>query len=350
MLPDFWFLLIGVLWGGYFLLEGFDYGVGILSPFVSRDEVDRSVALGTLGPLWDGNEVWLLVAGGATFAAFPEWYASMFSGFYLALFFVLIGLILRGICLEYRHRAESARGRAWCDTGLFVGSLLPALLIGVAFADLLRGVKMDAGHVVTGGFFDLVTPYGLLGGLATLVLFTLHGAVFLALKATGEVRTRAIRATKLLGPVAVVVLAGFLVWTAASYRSSVGSVLTSILVVLAVVASAQLARRERDGWAFVASAVATLGLVATYFLALHPDVMPARNNPLFSLTVDNASSSAYTLRVMTVVALLLTPIVLGYQAWSYWVFRKRLARDDVHPAVPAPRPDDGAAVQTAERA
>ncbi|HSP36922.1 MAG TPA: cytochrome d ubiquinol oxidase subunit II [Frankiaceae bacterium] len=349
MLREFWFLLIGVLWGGYFLLEGFDYGVGILSPAVSDDEVDRSVALGTLGPVWDGNEVWLIVAGGATFAAFPEWYASMFSGFYLALFLILVGLILRGICIEYRHRAESVRGRAWCDTGVFVGSLLPALLIGVAFADLLRGVKMDAGHNVIGGFFDLVTPYGLLGGLATLSLFCLHGAVFLALKSSGPVRTRSAALSRVLGPVAVVVLSVFLLWTALSYRANAASVAVSVIVVAAVAVAAWLAQRDRDGWAFVSSAVATVALVGVYFLALHPDVMPARNNPAFGLTIDNASSSAYTLKVMTIVAVFLTPIVLAYEAWTYWVFRKRLSRSDMHPLVPTPRANEGEARQV-ERA
>lgn len=335
MLRETWFLLIGVLWAGFFLLEGFDFGVALLAPFVSRDEVDRSVALGTLGPVWDGNEVWLIVAGAGTFAAFPEWYASLFSGFYLALFLLLVGLILRGICIEYRHRVESERGRARCDAGLFIGSLLPALLIGVAFADMMRGLKMDAGHVITGGFFDLVTPYGLLGGLATLVLFCLHGAVFLALKSAGPVSERSARLARVLGPAAVVVVGGFLLWTALSYRASTGSVLFSVVVVGAIAAAAVLARRGRDGFAFLASAVATMSLVAVYFFALHPAVLPARNNPAFTLTIDNASSSPYTLKIMTIVALLMTPIVLAYEAWSYWVFRKRLSRDDVH--LPEPR-------------
>lgn len=336
MLRELWFILIAVLFSGYFLLEGFDYGVGMLLPFVARDETDRRVALGTLGPVWDGNEVWLLVAGGASFAAFPEWYASLFSGFYLPLFLLLVGLILRGISVEYRHKAATAAGRAWCDRGIVVGSLLPALLIGVTFADLMRGLVLDRGHVVTGGFFDLLTPYGLLGGVVTVSLFALHGAVFLTLKAGGPVRIRAAGIARRLGPVALAALVVLLGWTVVAGRGSWASAVVSLLVVGCVALAVVGVRRGRDGWAFVASAVATVGLVAVYFLALHPDLMPARNDPALSLTINNASSSNYTLTVMTWVAGFLTPIVLAYQAWTYWVFRARLTGEPVK--VPVLRP------------
>src|SRR5689334_14011868 len=199
-LADVWFVLIAVLWTGYFVLEGFDFGVGVLLPVLGRDEARRRLLINTIGPVWDGNEVWLLVAGGATFAAFPEWYASAFSGFYLAFALLLVGLILRGIGIEYRGKAETANGRAWCDRAIVAGSFLPALLLGVAFADFVRGVEMNSDHVITGGFFDLLSPYALLGGLVTLTLFLFHGAVYLALRTEGRVGERAEHIARLIAP------------------------------------------------------------------------------------------------------------------------------------------------------
>ncbi|MFI7439980.1 cytochrome d ubiquinol oxidase subunit II [Nonomuraea indica] len=315
-LTTVWFILIAVLWTGYFVLEGFDFGVGILLPFLSRDDTERRAVVRTIGPVWDGNEVWLLVAGGATFAAFPEWYATLFSGFYLPLFLILLALIMRGVALEYRGKSDSTRG--W-DRAFFWGSLVPALLWGVAFANIVAGVPLDADHEYTGTLFTLLTPYALLGGLATLLLFTQHGAVFLALRTTGELRGRAVRAARLLAPATMLVVTAFLLLARSGALSwaAVGVAFAGMLgALLATVAG-------RDGWAFTASAVAIVGFAAALFTSLWPNVMPALD-PANSLTVTNAASNPYTLTVMTWVAGIFTPVVLGYQAWTYWVFRRRV--------------------------
>ncbi|HEX2904867.1 MAG TPA: cytochrome d ubiquinol oxidase subunit II [Jatrophihabitans sp.] len=326
----FWFGVIAVLWAGFFLLEGFDFGVGMLLPAVARTDERRQLALRTIGPVWDGNEVWLLVAGGATFAAFPEWYASVFSGFYLAFAVLLVGLIVRGIGLEYRGKAHTATGRSWCDAGIVVGSFLPALLLGVAFANFARGVKLDAAHVMTGSFFDLLSPYALLGGLVTLSLFLFHGSTFLALRTDGEVAAHAQRLGRLLGPAATVLGAIFLVWTA-THRHGAVSLILAVLLAAVLIGAVGYQRAGRSGAAFVGTAVATVLVPIWAFAALWPNVLPASNNAANSLTIHNASSSHYTLTVMTVVALIFTPIVLAYQAWTYWVFRARVTGASLTP-------------------
>jgi cytochrome d ubiquinol oxidase subunit II len=328
MLQGFWFGLIAVLWAGYFVLEGFDFGVGMLLPLVGKSDTDRRVALRSIGPVWDGNEVWLIVAGGATFAAFPEWYASVFSGFYLAFLFLLIGLILRGIGIEYRGKAATAKGRRWCDVAIVVGSLLPALLLGVAFADFIRGVKMDAGHNMTGGFFDLVSPYALLGGVVTLTLFAFHGAVFLALRTEDPVSGRAARIARVLAPVTGVAAVAFLSWTT-QVRGGVLSWLLAAVIAVAFLASARSLYLHRHGLAFSLTSLACLLVPVWVFACLWPNVLPERHSAALSLTVHNASSSHYTLVVMTVVAVIFTPIVLAYQAWTYWVFRARIGASTV---------------------
>ncbi|SHF54682.1 cytochrome bd-I ubiquinol oxidase subunit 2 apoprotein [Jatrophihabitans endophyticus] len=335
-MQGFWFGVIAILWAGFFVLEGFDFGVGMLLPLVGRNDAQRQLTLRTIGPVWDGNEVWLIVAGGASFAAFPEWYASVFSGFYLAFALLLAGLIVRGIGIEYRHRAETDNGRRWCDLGVVVGSLVPALLIGVAFADFVRGVELDRDHVMTGGFFSLLTPYALLGGLTTLSLFAFHGARFLTLRATGDVATRAAGYARLLGPVSLVLALAWVVWTS-QVRGGALSVEIGILMV-AVLAVAVVARPRQQVLGFAATA-ATAALVPIWaFSAMWPNMLPARNDAAFSLTVHNASSSPHTLAVMTGVALVCTPIVLAYQAWTYWVFRARVTGEltdaGAAPAVP----------------
>ena len=332
-LPTFWFFLIGVLWIGYFFLEGFDFGVGILLPFLGRDETDRRLIVNAIGPVWDGNEVWLLVAGGATFAAFPEWYATVFSGFYLALFLILLALIFRAVAFEYRGKVESARWRRWWDRAIFAGSALPALLWGVAFADFVHGVPLTASHEFAGSFFDLVGPYALLGGLATLAIFTLHGALFLTLKTTGDLRDRAHRAAARVWWVAAGVAFLFLAasWYQALLRNDRG-IVPDFVPVTAVVALVAVGWFRREGWelsAFLANGIAIALVTLTLFLNLYPRVLIASNDAANSLTIHNASSSPYTLTVMTVVALLFTPLVLAYQGWTYWVFRKRLSRSDL---------------------
>jgi cytochrome d ubiquinol oxidase subunit II len=327
-LTTFWFLLIGVLWAGYFLLEGFDFGVGILLPVVGRDERSRRLAINTIGPVWDGNEVWLLVAGGATFAAFPEWYATLFSGFFLPLLLILVALIVRGVAFEYRGKRDGVTWRKRWDTAIFTCSLLPAILWGVAFGNILRGVPIDANHEYAGGFFNLLNPYALLGGLTTLTLFTLHGAVFLALKTDGPMREQAGRIAETLALVAVPVAAAFLVWTAIEHTDGWGIALSGAAAV-ALVAAIPMTRARREGWAFAATGATLLLAVAALFVTLFPDVMPSTLDPAYSLTVHNASSTAYTLKVMTWVAVFFTPIVLLYQGWTYWVFRKRLKLSDI---------------------
>jgi cytochrome bd ubiquinol oxidase subunit II len=341
-LATLWFILIAVLWTGYFVLAGFDFGVGILLPFLSRSETDRRVLINSIGPLWDGNEVWLLTAGGATFAAFPLWYASLFSGFYLALLIILVALIVRGVSFEFRGKVDTDRWRRNWDRAIFFGSVLPALLSGVAFANIVRGVPLNAAHVHTGNLLTLLNPYGLLGGLVTLTLFTLHGAIFLSLKTTGDIRRRARTAALRLAPAVVLLAAGFLVISQVGHGKP-GTDITAAVAAVALLAAVAAAVRSREGWAFAFTAVTIVAAVATLFGDLWPNVLPSSTSAAYSLTVTNASSAHYTLMVMTWVALIFTPVVLAYQGWTYWVFRKRLSNSDIGPvdaigtAAPPPR-------------
>ena len=331
-LATFWFALIGVLWVGYFFLEGFDFGVGILYPFVTKDDLDRRVLVNAIGPTWDGNEVWLLTEGGAMFAAFPLWYASVFSGFYLALFLILVALIVRGMAFEMRSKRDSVTWRFWWDQCIVFGSALPALLWGVAFANFLHGVPIGAHGMWVGGFFQLVKPYALLGGLTTLSLFTLHGATFLGLKTTGEIRQRSRAAGLRLAIPTFVITFAFLGWTYldAVHRNHHGLVppFLPVLVLIVLASVGWLMREHLEGWAFIATGITIAGLTATIFLALYPRVLVSSVAPRFDLTIANASSQHYTLMVMTIVALIFTPLVLVYQAWSFWVFRARVSRPD----------------------
>lgn len=322
-LTDFWFITIAVLWIGYFFLEGFDFGVGMLLHPIGRTDADRRVMINTIGPVWDGNEVWLLVAGGATFAAFPNWYATLFSGFYLALFLILLALIFRGVAFEYRGKIDSVRWRRRWDLAIAVGSWVPAVLWGVAFANIVRGVPINAEQNYTGTLFTLLNPFGLLGGVTTASLFILHGANFLSLKTVGEVRDRSHRAAQIAGPVAIVAGATFLIWN----QLERGKGWTWIIVLgaaAALVVGFLAERRNTEGIAFGATGLAIAFAVIALFGSLYPNVMPSSTDETFNLTVENASSTDYTLKVMTIVALVMTPIVLLYQGWTYWVFRKRI--------------------------
>ncbi|MGK5440631.1 cytochrome d ubiquinol oxidase subunit II [Micromonospora sp. URMC 105] len=322
-LTTVWFLLVAVLFTGYFILEGFDFGVGMLLPVLGRDDRERRVLINTIGPVWDGNEVWLITAGGAMFAAFPEWYATLFSGFYLPLLLILLALIARGVAFEYRHkRPEASWKRRW-DTAIFVGSVVPAVLWGVAFANILRGVPLDAEHEYVGGLVDLLHPYALLGGVTTAALFLTHGAVFIALKTTGEVRQRAGALAVRLGVGAAVAAVAFLTWTL-SIRNSAAAVVLAVGAALALLGGLAAARVRREGWAFTGTAVAIGLAVATLFAALFPNVLPSTLDAAGTLTATNAASTPYTLKIMTWVAVIFTPIVLAYQGWTYWVFRKRI--------------------------
>jgi cytochrome d ubiquinol oxidase subunit II len=332
-LNTIWFILIAVLFIGYFLLEGFDFGVGILMPFLGRDEVDRRVVINTIGPFWDANEVWLLTAGGAMFAAFPHWYATLFSGFYLALFLILIALIVRGVGFEFRAKGRTPRWRAACDAGIFVGSVVPALLWGVALTNIIQGVPIDAAKQYTGTFFTLLNPHALLGGAVSLLVFTLHGATFLALRTEGTLRDAARAcAARLWWPTALVTLAfaayGY-TQTAFLHRYGVVPGTLPLLAIAGFAASYAFIHLAYDGWAFAATAFTILMGAVVAFQGLFPRVMPSSLDSAWDLTIYNASSSPLTLTVMLVVALVFVPVVLGYQAWSYWVFRQRVTRQTI---------------------
>lgn len=322
-LTTVWFALIALLWTGYFVLEGFDFGVGLLLPVLSRSETERRVVINTIGPVWDGNEVWVLVAAGATFAAFPEWYATLFSGFYLPLLLILVALILRGLAFEYRAKRDEPAWRARWDKAIFFGSLVPAVLWGVAFANIVHGVPIDADKEYVGTTLTLLNPYALLGGATTLLLFLTHGAFFLALKTDGDIRHRARALGIRLGLAAAVAVVSFLAWTQA-HTGSTASIVIFAVAAVSLLAGIAAATKAREGWAFLGTFV-TIGLiVAGLFVALFPDVMPSTLDSAHSLTSTNAAATAYSLTVMTWVAALFTPLVVGYQAWSYWVFRKRI--------------------------
>ncbi|MGC0383726.1 cytochrome d ubiquinol oxidase subunit II [Streptomyces sp. SAI-129] len=322
-LHDVWFVLIAVLWTGYFFLEGFDFGVGVLTKLLARDRAEKRVLINTIGPVWDGNEVWLLTAGGATFAAFPEWYATLFSGFYLPLLVILVCLIVRGVAFEYRvKRPEETWQRNW-ETAIFWTSLIPAFLWGVAFGNIVHGVEIDRNLEYVGSVWDLLNPYALLGGLVTLTLFTFHGTVFTALKTVGEIRERARTLALRVGLVTAVLALAFLLWTQAD-SGDAKSLVALVVAVAALVAALGANRAGREGWAFALSGVTIVAAVAMLFLTLFPNVMPSTLNADWSLTVTNASSSAYTLKIMTWLAVIATPVVLLYQGWTYWVFRKRI--------------------------
>ena len=323
-----WFILIAVLWTGYLVLEGFDVGVGMLMPFVAKDDEGRRVAINTIGPVWDGNEVWLLTAGGATFAAFPEWYATLFSGFYLPLLLILVALIIRIVAFEWRGKINDPRWRTRADWAIIVGSWLPAVLWGVAFGNLVRGVNLGEGFQYTGNFFDLLNPFALLGCATTTLIFLSHGAIYLSLKTDGEIRVKARELSVRLSMATVVVAGAFAVWLQLAYSEAAWTWGATLLAAVSLVAVVQFTRTGREGLAFIASAVAILAAVVLIFGSLYPDVMPALDG-VHSLTVDNASSSEYTLTVMTWVAVLLTPVVLLYQGWTYWVFRKRITVDQI---------------------
>jgi cytochrome d ubiquinol oxidase subunit II len=323
-----WFGIVAFFFVGYFVLDGFDFGVGMALPFLGRDDTDRRVMINTIGPVWDLNETWVIVGGAALFAAFPEWYATLFSGFYLALLLILLALIARGVSFEYRHQRPEARWKRWFDGMIVVGSVLPAFLWGVAFANIVQGVALNAHHDYTGTLFDLLNGYALLGGLTTLLLFFTHGAVFLSLKTDGDLRLRARRLATRSGAAAIVVAAVFLGWTALNHFSPVFLAL-AIFAAVALIASWIANLRGAEGWSFGFLAATIALAVVSLFAALFPNVMPSSPNPENSLTIANASSSDTTLSIMTWVAAIFLPLILVYQGWTYWIFRKRVTRDHI---------------------
>ena len=345
-LQTVWFILIAVLWIGYFVLDGFDLGVGMLLPVIGKDDLRRRVMINSIATVWDGNEVWLLVAGGATFAAFPLWYATMFSGYYLALFLVLIGLILRGVAFEYRGKRDSETWRKRWDWAIVVGSALPALLFGVAFGNVVSGSQIeplagtpagtdfavDGGALnYTGNLFNLLNPFSLLMGLMTLTVFMAHGAIYLRLKTYGEVRDAAKGVAIKVGLVAAVIAVAALLWYQAYSERVAFTLPLALIAAVCWLAALGMVLKGRDGWAFTLSSATILFAVTTLFVGLFPNVMVSNVDSLYNLTVTNSSSQQYTLTVMTIVAVIMTPIVLIYQGWTFWVFRKRIGVDDLPP-------------------
>jgi cytochrome d ubiquinol oxidase subunit II len=325
-----WFILIAVLWIGFFFLEGFDFGVGMLLPFLGKKDEERRAIINSIGSVWDGNEVWLLTAGGATFAAFPHWYATMFSGFYLALFLLLVGLILRGISFEYRSKDAAPAWRNRFDWMIAIGSFLASVLLGAAFANLARGVPINADKMFTGNLFTLLNPYGLLGGLTTVAIFLLHGANFLGLKLEGTLRERVNAAARKIWVVTSVLFIALGVFTYVAGFWARGMVNPSIVPIAAVAVlllTGYFLNRKMEGWAFIMTALNIVLTQVTFFSMTFPNVMLSSTDPAFSLTVYNASSSQYTLTVMSIVALIFVPIVLAYQGWTYYMFRKRISTD-----------------------
>ena len=348
-----WFILIAVLWTGYFVLEGFDFGVGMLLPILGkgRDAEDterrKRVLLGTIGPHWDGNEVWLLTAGGATFAAFREWYATLFDGFYLALFLILVALIVRALGFEYRGKGGSATWRRNWDAAIVFGSFLPALLWGVAFGNIVAGTPLKVventlgkGVQFDGTLLTLLTPHALLGGVCTVLLFLTHGAIFIALKTEGEVRHDARALAGKVGIASAAVAVVWLTWMNILTGNKVAAWAFTLLAAVALVAGLLANRAGREGFAFLGTFLATLFAVASLFLMLFPHVMPSTLDPAATLTTLRdgsgfyAANSDHTLGIMTVVALIFCPIVIAYQAWTYWIFRRRLTTAHIPDVAP----------------
>jgi cytochrome d ubiquinol oxidase subunit II len=338
-LVPFWYILIAVLWTGFFILEGFDLGVGMLHGVVGPDEAGRRAVINTIGPLWDGNEVWLIVAGAAIFAAFPDWYATMFSGMYLAMVLLLGALIVRGVSFEYRGKDPAKRWRKTWSWALTIGSLLVPFILGIALGDLLAGLPINSSHEYTGTFWDLFQPYAVITGIMLVAVCVLHGAVFIAMKTTDELSRRAWRAAKGVSPVTTLIVLAWISWTHVEAGGGAFLGLIELIGCIAVIAALWEAWADREGWAFAMTTVTIASCIVTLFVDLYPNVMVSSANRAYSLTVHNAASSAYTLKVMTVIAVVLLPVVLAYQAWTYYVFRRRVSAAQFRPAVtPPPRP------------
>jgi cytochrome bd-type quinol oxidase subunit 2 len=326
-LVPFWFIVIAFFWTGFFVLEGFDFGVGMLHSLVGRDDAGRRAAINTIGPLWDGNEVWLIVAGAGMFAAFPGWYATMFSAFNLALVLLLVALIARGLAFEYRGKRDAVRWRRTWDISLTAGSVLAPFVIGIALGDLLHGLPINSSQDYTGSFWDLFQPYGVFTGVTLVLICALHGATFLALKTTDDVRARARQLARLIAPFSCAAVIGFAIWThVSSGRGTFFLNPIELLAILAAIAALWLVYGDSPGFAFAATTVTIASCIVVIFVDLYPNVMVSTTNSAYNLTAHNTASGGYTLKVMTVVAIILLPVVLAYQSWTYYVFRRRVSR------------------------
>jgi cytochrome d ubiquinol oxidase subunit II len=334
-LIPFWYIVITILWTGFFVLEGFDFGVGMLHNAVGRDDAGRRAAINTIGPLWDGNEVWLIVAGAGMFAAFPGWYATMFSAYNLALVLLLAALMVRGLAFEYRGKRDAARWRRTWDVLMTVGSVLAPLLIGVALAGLLHGLPINSDQDYTGSFWDLLQPYALFTGVTLVLICLLHGATFLRLKTTDDMYQRSRQAARRVAPVTAAFVIGFIIWTHVTASTAFFLNVIELLAVLAVLTAVWLVYADSDGFAFAATTVTIAACIITIFVDLYPNVMVSSTNPAYNLTVHNTASAGYSLKVMTVVVIIFLPLVLGYQTWTYYVFRRRVSRSEFQPPAPA---------------
>jgi cytochrome d ubiquinol oxidase subunit II len=330
-LQTLWFILIAFLFISFFVLEGFDFGVGILLPFMSRDDHERRCVINTIGPFWDGNEMWLISAGGAMFAVFPKWYASLLSGFYLPLLLMLVALIFRGVAFEFRSRHDKPAWRSFWDWSIFGGSAIPAMLWGVSIANFIRGVPVDASMNSTGGFLHLLNPYALLCGITSMLIFTLHGAIFLSLKTTAALNAKAMSFSKKLWAPATLLSIILMAWTVTETdlndRLGINPGIVPIFSVLALISVIFMLKKNAAGWAFAMTTVAIAFSTITIFMGLYPRVLVSSLNPAWSLTIYNSSSSDYSLGIMSIVALIFIPITLVYQGWSYWIFRQRITAD-----------------------
>jgi cytochrome bd ubiquinol oxidase subunit II len=336
-LHQLWFGVLAALFLGFFILEGFDFGVGMLMEPLARvgtgdPELRRRTALNTIGPVWDGNEVWLITAGAAMFAAFPGWYATVFSALYLPLLVILFGMIVRAVTIEWRGKINDTKWRSWADIGIAAGSWLPAVLWGVAFAVLVHGLPVDANHQVHLSVTDVLNAYTVLGGLATCGLFLFYGAVFVALKTSGPVHDDAFRFAVWLSLPVTGLVAGFGVWTQLAHGKTWTWLALAVAVVAQAVAVALVIRRAREGWAFLCTGLVVAAVVVLLFGALYPNLVPSTLNPQWSVTISNASSTPYTLKIMTWAATLFVPLTMVYQGWTYWVFRQRISADRIPPA------------------
>ena len=331
-----WFILLTVLFSGFFFLEGFDYGVGMLLPFIAKTDNERRAVINTIGPVWDGNEVWMITAGGAMFAAFPHMYATLFSGFYVALVFMLIGLIIRGVAFEFRSKRDDPAWRSRWDWAIYYGSLLPALLWGVTVANLMRGVAIESDLNYYGGLVPLLNPYSMFGGVVFLGLFLIHGASFLGIKLEGDLKDRVKKLSGKIWIVVVVLTVLFLVWTyfATDILNNPGydGLIPAVLAAVALLAYGWFLRQGKEGITFICGGLVIILATVMVFSGLFPNLMVSTLDPAYNLTIYNASSSPYTLKVITIVAAIFMPIVVAYQGWTYWIFRKRLSPDspDLH--------------------
>src|SRR5215469_8761011 len=336
----FWFIVIAILWTGFFVLEGFDFGVGMLHSVVGQDDAGRRAVINTIGPLWDGNEVWLIVAVAAMFAAFPGWYATMFSGMYLALALILGSLIIRGVAFEYRGKRDAARWRRTWDVLLTVGSVLAPLLVGIVLGDLLHGLPINSSQNFTGSFWDLFQPYAVWTGVTLVLICLLHGATYLCLKTAIGLRERSGRTARGIAPVTGAFVVGFAIWTHVTAGTTFFLNVIELLAIVAAVAAVSLVFARREGFAFTATTVTIAASIVAVFVDLYPNVMVSSTSGAYNLTVHNTASNHYSLTAMTIIVVIFLPLVLLYQAWTYYVFRRRVSRSEFAP-VPGQRTPAG---------